>query len=202
MKKVQRLYINSLSNLCSLSNKQKIGVTLTEILIAFLILTMATFGALGIISYGHMATSKDYKYILALQLLEKTMNHLIQNDYSRFDQFLSGRQSVSVDSGSLFGIPFGNVTEGRESYFVRAVISYFPVTFFYRPINISNTVPPYDPRDPSTWRFSDVTSNFAVFNGSSLPYRVIQVSVRVSWQEQRGNVNKAIDATSYVVNLE
>jgi len=183
------------------SQQRRRGATLTEIMLAFLILATATLGSMGIMGYGHAGSAKDFRNVLALQLLENTMNQLLQQSFASMTvQMRRARQSTF--NAPILGIGLGPIDQGKEKFDVVASLSMVPVTYTYRPINVSWVTPEYDPDDPTTWRFGDVTKNQGEFDGTALPYKLIKMQILVKWKEQGGRVNRQVEAISFVVDLE
>ena len=64
------------------------GISLVEIMLAFLILCTAAFSAAGVISFGHRGTTADFRQGDALQILVDRLNRLSALPFARLDSFL------------------------------------------------------------------------------------------------------------------
>jgi hypothetical protein len=156
----------------------KSGISLIEIMLAFLILCLATFAAAGTISFGHRGTEADFRQGEALQILVDRLNRLSSLPFSRLDSFL---QAAGADeftfSDPLEGIELGeSVRIDKHSYRIRATLKRQPVVFnSLMELDFPN--PAYPPAAPSTWIFRDRPEER--FNGVNAPYAVIKITVAV-----------------------
>lgn len=186
---------------------QKAGVSLLEIMIAFTILVLAMLSISGLISFGHRGTEKDFRSVLAIQLLEKKLNQLLAISFTKVaDEMMSGTDKLTVDATQFTGTPYeivmGNVTEHKTSYEVTAVLEKIPVSFSVRPLEIDNN---YEFAKVETYKFGAITSSLARFDGSNATknrFRVIKAQMTVKWMEPIVNVERKVEAVSFLVDLE
>jgi Tfp pilus assembly protein PilV len=188
-------------------NSHKSGMSLIEIMIAFAILVVSAFSISGLISFGHRGTEKDFRSVLAIQLLEEKLNLFLSTSFNKVsDEVMSGATKMNVDktlfSGTTHEIQLGSITEGKTNYQVSATLEKIPVSFGVRPLEIDQS---YEFAKVETYRFGALNNKLARFDGSNNGknrYRVIKVTMMVKWTEPVVNVEKQIQAVSFLVDLE
>ncbi|MDN5280529.1 MAG: hypothetical protein PWR01_4494 [Clostridiales bacterium] len=182
-------------------------MSLIEIMIAFAILVVSAFSISGLISFGHRGTEKDFRSVLAIQLLEEKLNLFLSTSFNKVsDEVMSGATKMNVDktlfSGTTHEIQLGSITEGKTNYQVSATLEKIPVSFGVRPLEIDQS---YEFAKVETYRFGALNNKLARFDGSNNGknrYRVIKVTMMVKWTEPVVNVEKQIQAVSFLVDLE
>lgn len=182
------------------NSRLRAGISLIEIMLAFMILVTATFSAAGVISFGHRGTVADFRQVEAMQILVDRMNKLMNMHYASLDSFLtSAGGNEHTFNNAIEGIVLGDeVKIDKNTYRVHATLKRQPITFdSLMELDFPN--PSYMPASPSTWLFKDRVS--ASFNGVDNPYKVIKITVSVKpvggMTEEREFV-----AVSYVADLE
>ena len=165
------------------------GVTLIEIVFAFLILVIAALGASGIISYGHRGTQKDFREVEAIQLLGDRMNQVLAIPFEDLDPLLTFGDQATF-SATLFGatpqeVVLGPIVQGPRTYTAEVSLQRQPVILGFCPINIPNS-PNYLPGVATSWNFDALNTDLGRFDGSDAvvhPFKTLKVIVRVSWNE-------------------
>jgi len=183
----------------------KKGISLIEIMVAFTILVMSILSISGLVSYRHRGTQKDFRNVQAIQILEEKMNQLLAASFSKIsDDVMLAAARITIN-GVLFAgtgheIRLGDIA--GTDFNVTAELEKIPVSFGVMPLEINNN---YEFARVETYRFGTLTSDLARFDGSNNlrnRFRVIKVIVRVQWTEPVVNVNKQINAVSFMVDLE
>ena len=178
------------------------GVTLLEIMIAFLILCVAAIGAAGIISHGHKETSHDFRRGEALQILVDRMNFLSSFPFKTLAEEVNG---VSKDINETFkGEQFGKVTIGQNSYNVTATLKKQSISF-NNLMELEFPNKDYVHDKPNTWRFRRralSTDTFGSLNGD-YAYVVIKIRVDVTPTDSKTTKEeKTYSAITFVCNTE
>ena len=177
----------------------KSGITLTEIMLATILMAVAILPIVGVFSQGHKMTQKDMRRIEAVHFAESAMNKLLKLP---FDQVPTGTQSSNLEAASGT-VPLGDVKGTSDTtYAVQLVVSNYPITFAYHPVDLND--PGYDPEKSETWKFLAETTDGAVFDGSNKyrPIMVKQYDVSVSWTESNGVKPTPIALSTLKANLE
>ena len=190
-----------MKNLKSFSKSKK-AVTLIEILIAFIILSVAAIGASGIISQGHKATGQDSRRGEALQILVDRMNYLSS---LKFDTLSSNIGSINRPFN---GVKFGNeVAVGKNKYNIIADLQMVSVTikdlkeldFTKEHFRIGEQTPAdYDSSKPETWFFKDRSNE-------TLSNKIIKIKVSVTPTKikEKANLNeRTYEAITFVCKMD
>lgn len=188
-------------------SKRHSGVSMIEIMVAFSILVMSILSISGLVSYGHRGTEKDFRNVLAIQILEEKMNQMLAASFSKVaDEVMGGSTKTTVNSvlfaGTGHEIVLGKVTLEKTEYDITAELEKVAVSFGIQPLEIDNS---YEFAKVETYKFGNLTSALARFDGSNTGknrYRVIKVTMRVGWTEPIVNASKQVAAVSYMVDLE
>jgi len=181
------------------SSKRKHGITLTEIMLATILMAVAILPVVGVFSQGHKLTQKDMRRIEAIHLAESSMNKLLKLPYN---QVPNGTLTSNLAAASGT-VPLGNVSgEGNATFSISLTVSNYPVTFAYHPVDLND--PAYDIDKSETWKFLDETTDGAVFDGSGVhrPIMVKQYEISVSWTEPNNVTPPPIRVSSLKANLE
>lgn len=160
----------------------KRGVTLIEIIIALLIMTSVMIPISSIMGYGGSATLKDARRIAAMQLLDKTMRVLLQEDFATIP--------VGNNLQASFGaVILGPVTAETGTTYSVILDSQFisPVNFAFQNVNVNS--PAFKTDEP-------VAADFLTAENLSLTNCVMQVRITVRWMEQQ-NLPVEVSAISY-----
>lgn len=154
------------------------GMSLVEIMLAFLILCTAAFSAAGVISFGHRGTQVDFRQGEAMQLLVDRLSKLSSLPYAKLDSFLSAAGANEYEfSNDIEGIPLGDeIKIEKHSYKIHATLKRQIITFDSL-MELSFPNPAYHAASPSTWIFSDRPAE--TFNGGSAPFVIIKITVSV-----------------------
>ncbi|MBI3037466.1 hypothetical protein HYY75_00245 [bacterium] len=175
----------------------KRGVTLIELVLAFLILVICTLSVSSLISFGHRGTKKDFRNVVAIQLLEDRMNQVLALPEKSLYAAIGGT-SQTFSSGNLLGVPVGATTTPAIAPFnVSITLEKVNVDFWYRPLDLVNS-PNYDPdptAGPPTWVFSGLTKY-------DCDGKVVKITTTVSWTEPVSNANRVVEVVSFAVDLE
>lgn len=182
------------------------GFSLIELVISFAILAMSMLSISGLISFGHRGTQRDFREVVALQLLEERMNKILSISYKKIDSGIMGttlKQNLTsnIFSGQPCEVKFGKVTVKHTDYTVSAILTKIPVTFSLRQLKINsnysyNQVKTYafTPKKYFTYNDTDITHQF--------PYRVIKLVMTIKWSDHKKSIVKERDLTSFIVNLD
>ncbi|RCK80245.1 MAG: hypothetical protein OZSIB_3427 [Candidatus Ozemobacter sibiricus] len=183
-------------------------MTLTEIMFSFLILVLATLAASGLLSYGHRGTAKDFRMVAATQILTDRMNRLLKLPYASHSAEIeppeNPRNFGPTTDGTYHDIPYGVATFTMAGNFqVGFTLEHLPVTFAVQPFLLSND---YDPGIASSYRFAaTIDPSLGQFNSADRAsrnfYRVIRITVRVTWTEPNG-VARSVEAVSFKADLQ
>ena len=181
------------------------GVTLIELMLAFLILCSATISASGIISYGHRGTKKDFRRVEALQLLTEKMNRLCAISFSKANSYLT---SAGVDSYTFTdpveGISLGRIVvpSSKDKFRASATLKRQAIAF---PPMMKLTLPNpgYLASDVTTWQLEDTGNVWfdGVTGVNHYPYRVLKISVKVEPLDCNPP-ELAVEAMSFITDLE
>ncbi|EKD82415.1 MAG: hypothetical protein ACD_39C01313G0004 [uncultured bacterium] len=180
--------------------RSRTGISLIEIMLAFLILVTAAFSAAGVISFGHRGTVADFRQVEAMQILVDRMNKLMNMPFASLDSFLvsaGGNEYTFKDD--IEGIVLGDeVKMDKHSYRVHATLKRQAVVFDSL-MELAFPNPDYVSASPSTWIFRDRPS--AAFNGVANPYKILKITVSV---KPVGGMTdeREFTAVSYVADLE
>ncbi|HNW35531.1 MAG TPA: hypothetical protein PKM25_11405 [Candidatus Ozemobacteraceae bacterium] len=183
------------------------GVTLIEIICAFLIFMIATLGASGLLSFGHRGTQKDFRMVAAQEILSDRMNRLALVPYASLTTSITAEPVVFSSDGVagrfLWGVPYGLATNTRAGSFnVDITLRHQPVTFGVQPFNIVTSVG-YASTTPSTFAFDSFDATYREYTGvdATRPFEVIKFLTTVKWGEPNG-VSRNIQAVSFIANLQ
>lgn len=173
------------------------GLTLIELMLAFLIMCLSTLAALGIMSYGHRGTVKDFQQVEALQILVDRMNRLGALPFQTARGFVEGAGGALALTSDFEGIPFGTIAIGKNSYTVTGSLSW-QIIDFPELMQLRLPNPNYNKDNVNTWLFE--TFDPDSFNGSmpQRSYKVIKAQVAASPQ----GVNRTFEAMTFIVDLE
>lgn len=154
------------------------GVTLTEIMLAFLILVTAAFSAAGVISYGHRGTVADFRQVEAMQILVDRMNKLMNMPYANLDSFLvAAGNDEHTFNDPIEGVELGDSVQAeKHSYRIHATLKRQKIVFSSL-MELAFPNPAYEAASPSTWIFRNRPDE--TFDGVANPYKVIKITVSV-----------------------
>lgn len=176
------------------------GISLVEIMLAFLILCTAAFSAAGVISFGHRGTLIDFRQGEAMQILVDRMNKLSSLPFARLNSFLT---AAGVDefkfTDELEGILLGDeVKSDKHTYRVHATLKRQVITFDSL-MELTFPNPVYHAASPSTWLFRDRPAEN--FDGNAAPYVVIKITVSV---KPVGGLTdeRQVDAITFITDME
>jgi type II secretory pathway pseudopilin PulG len=186
---------------------ERAGISLIEIMIAFAILVVSAFSISGLISYGHRGTQKDFRNVLAIQLLEQKMNQVLTLSYEKVsDGLMAGNTEITVEDTIFkdtdYEIVLGDITVDKTDYKATVKFEKVPISFEVLPLEVDNT---YEFDEVKTYKFGAETSDLARFDGSNTKknrYRTIKVTAKVTWTEPIVNVDREVNAVSFMVDLE
>ncbi len=178
------------------------GVTLLEIMIAFIILCVAAIGAAGIISHGHRETSHDFRRGEALQILVDRMNFLSSFPFKTLATEING-ESRNINE-PFKEEQFGTVTIGQNSYNVAATLKKQSISFNnLMELQFPNKDYVYD--KPNTWRFRNRVPSTDTFPSLSGDYEYVVIKIRVDVTPIDGKSaknEKTYSAITFVCNTE
>ncbi|MFZ2960609.1 MAG: prepilin-type N-terminal cleavage/methylation domain-containing protein [Candidatus Ozemobacteraceae bacterium] len=189
-----------------ISNPRRDGLTLLEVLIAFLILVISVLAVSGLISHGHRGTQKDFRMVSALHLLSAHMNYILTIPYASLSSRITAEPTLfsndNASGASLWGAPYGLASSTKWGvYNVDYNLRHQALTFGLIPIDIPG----------STNYVVNVATSFvfgapmtAVYDGTDVttkPWNVIKIRTIVKWTETNGLPRK-IEAVSFLANLE
>ncbi|MBI3037721.1 type II secretion system protein [bacterium] len=148
------------------------GITLLEIIIAVGILAMAMIPVSGIMGYGAKAVSKDARQIEAIQLLEKTVNLLLQQPFKD----IPVGNNITNYSTAPVNLCLGNI-DGKKGgkYTVSMDCQIIPVTFSYQSVDVGD--PTFDELNPPAGLFSN--ENLTVSDS------IKEIKVKIEWTEEK-----------------
>ena len=183
----------------------KRGVTLLEILIAFIILSIAAIGAAGVISQGHKATKQDFKRGEALQILVDRMNHLSALPFRTLYEYSSETGDGEPVFATFKDKEYGNVNIGNNSYRVIGYLKRQSIKFDnLQELSFPNTNYVYN--RPETWLFRNKgESSSQSFNSSygDNRYGVIKILVEVqSLAKKNEPAGQNYQAMTFVCDME
>jgi len=185
----------------------KTGVTLVEIVCAFLIFTIATLAASGLLSFGHRGTQKDFRMVGAIDILADRMNRLSLIPYASLTTSITTEPTTFSNDGAvnanLWSVPYGLASYTRAGNFnVDFALRHQPVTFGVQPFNIMTSAG-YASSTPTSFAFDTYEPAYRIYDGAGAtrPYQVIKFIVTVKWVEPNG-VPRSVQAVSFVANLQ
>ncbi|OGK06147.1 MAG: hypothetical protein A2W80_15425 [Candidatus Riflebacteria bacterium GWC2_50_8] len=149
----------------------KRGITLIEIVMAMLIMASVMIPVASIMGYGGRATVKDARRIAAIQLLEKTMRVLLQEDFAA----IPTGNSLQASFGNVV---LGNITSDAGTVYTVSLDSEFisPAKFAFNGVNVNS--PTFKTDEPAA-------EDFMTSETLSLNNCVKQVRITVRWMEQQ-----------------
>lgn len=176
------------------------GISLVEIMLAFLILVTAAFSAAGVISFGHRGTVADFRQVEGMQILVDRMNKLMNLPFASLNSFLTSAGSDEYTfTNAIEGIVLGDeVKMDKHTYRVHATLKRQKIVFESL-MELSFPNPDYVPASPSTWIFRDRPA--ASFDGAANPYKIIKITVTVKPVGGMTDEHEFV-AVSYVADLE
>lgn len=177
------------------------GITLIEIMVAFIILCLAAIGAAGIISHGHRETSHDFRRGEALQILVDRMNFLSSLPFKTLADEIGGT-SKNINS-EFKKVSFGKVTIGQNTYDVTATLKKQSVTF-NNLMELDFPNKKYEHDKPHTWRFryKGKSETYADLSGD-YAYAVIKITVNVTPTDSKVVAKeRTYTAITFVCNTE
>lgn len=182
------------------SRDRKTGMSLVEIMLAFLILCTAAFSAAGVISFGHRGTMVDFRQGEAMQILVDRLNKLSSLPFARLNSFLTAAGADEhTFTDEIEGVILGdNIKIDKHSYRVHATLKRQVITFDSL-MELTFPNPSYHPASPSSWLFHDRPAE--TFNGAAAPYAVIKVTVSV---KPIGGLTdeREVEAITFVTDME
>lgn len=173
----------------------KSGTSLLEIIMATVVLAVAMIPIAAMIGFGHRGTSKDFRNLTAIHLLEGTMRQVLAAEYDRIP---IGTLASPVDLGT-FTLPLGTIASSAANYDLSLVVTGESVSFAYQPIRVDlNT---FVASDAATWAFDSPVS--IDFNNSSAvnPFRVKRVVGEVTWNEPEINQQRSIKMMTFLTRM-
>lgn len=184
---------------------ERAGVTLTEIMLAFLILCIATLSATGVISYGHRGTTKDFRRVEALQLLTDRMNRFCAIPFRQADSYLTAAGTDTYTfNDPVEGVPLGEIEmpASKNKFQVSVTLKRQAVTFpTMMQLRLPN--PGYLASDVRTWQLEDTGP--ISFDGQTgaghNPYKVLKILVQVQ-PKNTAQPELAVEAISFIADLE
>lgn len=176
------------------------GLTLTEVLLATIILAMCMIPIASLIGFGYRGTTKDFRHITAIHLTEGTLNQVMAASYTRIVATGGSYSGTSINLGDST-IPLGTIATAGANYSVRLRVDEIDAEFGYQPILVQQ--PGFVASNPATWVFgAKATLKFDGTN-ASLPHKVKKVWCETTWTEpQAGAPTRLVRMFSYKVNLE
>ena len=184
-------------------SRSRRGVTLVELMLALLILAGVTLSVSSLMSYGHRSTQKDFRQVIALQMLTDRMNQLLNVSYASLSASITGS---AISNAVVAGVDLLTVTPSQAQqtpYTFTLNLTRVPVTFGVQPIDVTVTSPDFVPSDPRTWRFGAYTEATGALDGTAAdkPFKVIKVHLRISWTEPIQRVARMYELVSFNVDL-
>jgi Tfp pilus assembly protein PilV len=159
------------------NTKKKTGVTLLEIIFATTILAMALLPIAGIMGQGLKATSKDYRMLEGIQLLESNAQAVLK---SAFDGIPVGNNQTTLSAAVLATAPLrlGTVSgKHGTTYNASLDCQTVAVSFSARPVKV------YAANFVAT---CPVAAHFEDTRSYSFGNLVKRITLRVQWQEPQG----------------
>lgn len=177
---------------------KRAGVTLLEILLATCVLALTMIPIAGLIGVGFRSSSKDFRTVIALQLLESTLNQVLTADYEKIPTGSDIKKTIDLGSGN--SIILGTIASQGISFSMTLNVEEINTSFDYKPVLVENSG--FIATSPSTWSFGGATS--LVFDNSSnlQRRRVKKVEAVTSWLEQPQALTKTIKMISYLAQLK
>ncbi|KAF1080894.1 MAG: hypothetical protein GQF41_2708 [Candidatus Rifleibacterium amylolyticum] len=156
--------------------RRNAGITLTEIMLSFLILVVAAFSAAGVISYGHRGTVADFRQVESIQILVDRMNKLMNMPYRSLDSFLTAAGGNEYTfNNPIEGVILGDEVQiEKHTYRIHATLKRQRIVFDSL-MELSFPNLDYNPASPSTWIFRDRPAES--FPGGSNPFKIIKITV-------------------------
>jgi len=174
----------------------KRATSLLEVIMATVLLAVAMIPIAAVIGFGHRGTSKDFRNLTAIQLLEGVMYQTLAAGYNNIP---FGNLNTPVDIGT-FTLPLGTIASTTANYDISLSVTGKSVTFSYRPVKIGQ--PTFIASDASTWVFDN--THDLVFDNSSVAnaFRVKKVVGTITWNEPENNLQRSIQMTTFLSRME
>ncbi|MBU1105613.1 MAG: hypothetical protein KKB51_03010 [Candidatus Riflebacteria bacterium] len=171
------------------------GTSLLEIIMATVVLAVAMIPIAAMIGFGHRGTSKDFRNLTAIQLLEGTMRQVLVAEYDRVP---IGNLTAPVDLGT-FTLPLGTIASSSANYDLSLNVTGESVTFSYNPIRIDlNT---FIATAAATWQF-DASTDLKFDNSSIVKaFRVKRVVGQITWNEPERNQQRSIKMMTFLTRM-
>lgn len=183
-----------------MSGMRRRGLTLTEVLLATIILAMCMIPIASLIGFGYRGTTKDFRHITAIHLTEGTLNQVMAASYTKILATGGSYSGTSINLGDSI-IPLGTIATAGVDYTVSLRVDDIDAEFGYDPILVQQAG--FVASNPATWVFGGKAT--LKFDGSSasVPRKVKKVWCETSWTEpQKGAPTRIVRMFSYKVNLE
>ncbi len=174
------------------------GITLLEIMFAVIILAAAMIPIASMIGFGFKGTMKDYRNIVALQLLESTLNQVQSAEYDAIPDGNHTTTLVLIATDTNARIPLGNIASGGYTFNVSLNVAAQDVTFSYQSVLYNQ--PGFNENNPATWQFSGVQT--VSYNQASglFARRVRRVEAIVNWTEPN-TAPRTVRAVTFKVRM-
>lgn len=132
------------------------GVTLTEIMLAVVILALSFLPIIGVMGASVKATTKEDSLNRAMNLCQEKLNTSLQFPFHHFDLNLGVEISSTIATPGLT-LTLGDETIEGVTYTSSLTVSDRPGSFLIpvRNLDVGN------PDDPKTWTFTDTTVNYS-----------------------------------------
>jgi len=177
---------------------RKSGITLLEIMFAVIILATAMIPIASMIGFGFRGTMKDYRNIVALQLLESTLNQVQSAAYDTIPEGTHTTTLSLVATDTNARIPLGTIASGGYTFNVSLNVTGENVTFSYQ--SVQYNLAGFDEDNPATWQFSGVQT--VSYNQASglFARRVRRVVAIVDWTEPNA-APRTVRAVTFKVRM-
>lgn len=175
------------------------GITLLEIMFAVIILATAMIPIASMIGFGFKGTMKDYRNIVALQLLESTLNQVMAANYDVIPEGTLTTPVILDGSDANARIPLGAIATGGYTFNVSLNVTPQTVTFTYQSIRFD--APGFIASNPATWQFTgDQTVTYNQASGL-FARRVRRVEGIINWTEPNASMPRTVRAVTFKVRM-
>lgn len=184
--------------------RRRSGVTLTELMIAMVILALAFIPIIGSLGSSLAVTEKDDRAIRAMQLTQSALAAAIQFPFAALPTFAGGGPGPWQIGGDVPPLSYpgypgpnelvmtvGRIATPKVTYQLQLLIEDVPVTFNFKTYNVASK--DKYPTTPSSWGWADRS-----FTAQRVHHRY---TMTARWTEPNGR-EKFCSLTSYKSDLK
>lgn len=165
------------------------GMTLTEIMIAALVIAIAFMPIIGVMGTSIKATAKDDAIIRGMNLCQEKLNTALRFPFDFFRGNLGAEITDTTFNNDGLELDLSDQTINGIAFRIVLVVSDRPGQFTVPERNLATG----ESNDPSTWSFTEATVNYANL--------VNRYRMTVFWRESGANTEQFYSLVSFKADL-